>query len=161
MKLSTAGHHALRIMMDLALHSGEGPVLRQTISERQQISTDYIAQLFRRLNRAGLIKSVMGPGGGYTLAHPAQDIRVGDVIRAIEGPVATSFCVEPSPAGHCMRKETCTLHNLWLELSKIIDGFLNSYTLQDLCDRSTTTLETLILSPPLRCPQEEPIEVVH
>jgi Rrf2 family iron-sulfur cluster assembly transcriptional regulator len=138
MHITTAGHHAVRIMVDLALHSNNAPVLRQDISDRLLISPDYIAQLFRRLHKASLIDSVMGPGGGYALARGATDIRVGDIVRAVEGPIETRYCVAPGPNGECPRKETCTTHFLWSQLSIVIDNFLNGFTLQYLCDRSST-----------------------
>jgi Rrf2 family iron-sulfur cluster assembly transcriptional regulator len=123
-------------MIDLALHPGQAPVLRQDISRRQGISNDYIAQLFGRLNKAGLAKSVMGPGGGYLLAHPASQIRLGDIIRSIEGPTELRYCVSPGAKGECLQKETCLSHSLWVELSRLVDTYLDGVTLQDLCDRS-------------------------
>ena len=69
MRLSTVGRYALRAMVDLAQHQGQGPVLRKDIAQRQEISSDYLAQLLARLRRAGLVESVLGPGGGYVLAR--------------------------------------------------------------------------------------------
>jgi Rrf2 family iron-sulfur cluster assembly transcriptional regulator len=123
-------------MIDLALHRGVAPVLRLDISERQGISSDYIAQLLGRLHKADLVKSVMGPGGGYLLSQPAGQIRVGDIIRAIEGPVELRYCVSPDAKGECRQKETCLSHSLWVELSLLIDTYLDGVTLEDLCNRS-------------------------
>jgi Rrf2 family transcriptional regulator, iron-sulfur cluster assembly transcription factor len=158
MRVTTAGHHAVRIMLDLALHDWEAPVLRHDISKRQVISSDYIAQLIRKLNKGGLIKSIMGPAGGYSLAHPASQIRVGDIIRAVEGPIETSYCVSPGPLGFCGRKETCTVHKMWVELSEVIDNYLNGITLQDLCEQSNS-LEHINL-PDLDCMKENANEVI-
>ncbi len=144
MHITTAGHDALRIMIDLALHSGESPILRQDISRRQDISSDYIAQLFGRLIKAGLVKSVMGPGGGYLLANPASQIRVGDILRAIEGPTELRYCISPGAKGECLQKETCLSHSLWVELSLLIDTYLDGVTLQDLCDRSGSLSHALL-----------------
>ena len=137
MRITTAGHDALRIMIDLALHRGDAPVLRQDISERQAISSDYIAQLFGRLHKAGLVKSVKGPGGGYLLSYPAGQTRVGDIIRAIEGPVELRYCISPDAKGECRQRETCLSHSLWVELSLLIDTYLDGITLEDLCSRSS------------------------
>ena len=82
-RVSTRGRYALRAMVDLALHSGEAPVLRQDIAERQDISADYVAQLFRQLRSEGLVEGVKGPGGGYRLAQDTANISVGDVVRAV------------------------------------------------------------------------------
>ena len=143
MHITSAGHDALRIMLDLALHPGEAPILRQDISERQGISSDYIAQLIGRLHNATLVKSVMGPGGGYLLSHPASQIRVGDIIRAIEGPTVLRYCVSPGVKGTCQKQETCLSHSLWVELSVLVDTYLDGVTLQDLCNRSDSLAHSL------------------
>ena len=96
MRISTRGRYALRAMIDLALHTEAGPVLRQDISTRQEISADYVAQLFRQLCAAGLLEGVKGPGGGYRLAREVETIRAGDVVRAVEGPVALVHCTLPA-----------------------------------------------------------------
>ncbi len=83
MRLSTLGRYALRAMVDVALHGGEGPVQRREIAERQEISGHYLAQLLAKLRRAGLVQSMLGPGGGYVLARPASEISAGDVLRAV------------------------------------------------------------------------------
>ena len=135
-RVSTRGRYALRAMVDLALHAGEGPVLRQDIAERQEISADYVAQLFRRLHAAGLVEGVKGPGGGYQLAHDAATIRTGDVVRAVEGPVAVVHCTLPGPGDEpsCNRVDRCVTHLLWKRLSAVMTEFLDSVTLRDLCD---------------------------
>jgi len=81
-------------MVDLALHAEEGPVLRQDIAERPAISADYVAQLFRHLRKAELVKEIKGPGGGYRLIRDPATITAGDVLRAVEGPVAVVHCVQ-------------------------------------------------------------------
>jgi Rrf2 family protein len=125
-------------MVDLALHAGEGPVLRQDFAERQEISADYVAQLFRRLHGAGLVEGVKGPGGGYRLARDAATIRVGDVVRAVEGPVAVVHCTLAGPGDEpsCNRVDRCVTHLLWKQLSTLMTEFLDSVTLRDLCDEA-------------------------
>jgi Rrf2 family transcriptional regulator, iron-sulfur cluster assembly transcription factor len=136
MHVTTAGHHSVRIMVDLAIHGQDMPVLRQDIASRLEISGDYIAQLMGRLHKAGLVDSVMGPGGGYLLTRPANQIRVGEIVRAIDGPVEARYCVAPGPGGTCVHKETCLTHGLWVDLSVVIDTYLNEISIQDLLDRS-------------------------
>ena len=135
-RISTRGRYALRAMVDLALHAGEGPVLRQDIAERQEISADYVAQLFRRLHAAGLVEGVKGPGGGYQLARDAATIRAGDVVRAVEGPVAVVHCTLPGDEPSCSRVDRCVTHLLWKRLSAVMTEFLDSVTLRDLCDEA-------------------------
>src|SRR5512136_2854359 len=107
MRMSTRGRYALRAMLDLALHDDEGPVLRQDIATRQEISADYVAQLFQHLCAVGLAKGIKGPGGGYLLARDPAAIRVGDVVRAVEGPIAAADCVIPGSLPACHRAEAC------------------------------------------------------
>jgi Rrf2 family protein len=120
-------------MVDLALHDAEGPVLRQEIANRQDISADYVAQLFRPLHSAGLVEGVKGPGGGYRLARDATAITAGDVVRAVEGPVAVVHCTLPDDESPCNRVDRCVTHLLWKRLSAVMTEFLDSVTLQDLC----------------------------
>jgi Rrf2 family cysteine metabolism transcriptional repressor len=133
MRISTAGRYGLRVMLDLALHTDQGPALRHEIGRRQEISPEYIAQLFRRLARAGLAKSVMGPGGGYLLGRPPEQIRIGDILRAVEGPIAPVYCVLPEGHTACKRVSFCATHVLWVYFGRAIENFLDSMTLEDLC----------------------------
>ncbi|MBN1814918.1 MAG: Rrf2 family transcriptional regulator [Anaerolineae bacterium] len=135
MRVSTRGRYALRAMVDLALHADGEPVLRQEIAERQDISADYVAQLFRPLHKAGLVEGVKGPGGGYRLARDAAEITANDVIRAVEGPVAVVHCALPEDDS-CNRAEGCATHLLWTRLSAVMTEFLDSVTLQNLCDEA-------------------------
>jgi Rrf2 family cysteine metabolism transcriptional repressor len=142
MRLSTRGRYALRAMIDLALHAN-GPVPRSDIAERQEISAHYIEQLFVKLRRAGLIDSVKGPGGGYTLAQSADQIRAGDIIRTVEGPIALVRCVAPKQEAGCHRADSCVTHLLWKRLSDEVAGVLDSVTLRDLCDQAREMEEAL------------------
>jgi len=136
MQISTKGRYALRAMIDLALHMDQGPVLRRDIAERQEISSHYIGQLFMELRKAGFVESVKGPGGGYVLAQDADKIRAGDIIRAVEGPIALVQCVRPNQEDICHRIDGCVTYLLWKRLSKIIEEVLDSITLKDLCDQA-------------------------
>jgi len=136
MEISTRGRYALRAMLDLAMHGGTRPLLRHDIAARQEISAEYAAQLFRMLRSAGLVRAVKGPGGGYALARDASQIRVGDVLRAVEGPLRVVRCVEARGYASCPRSEQCVARLLWKELSDTITRFLDSITLQDLCLRA-------------------------
>lgn len=136
MRLSTRGRYALRAMIDLALHADEGPVLRSDIAERQEISAHYTEQLFVKLRRAGLIESVRGPGGGYILAKSVDQIRAGDIIRTVEGPIALVHCVAAQQETACHRVDSCVTHLLWKRLSDKVAEVLDSVTLKDLCDQA-------------------------
>ncbi len=137
-RISTRGRYALRAMVDVAQHPDNWPVARQDIAERQELSADYVAQLFRQLQAAGLAEGVKGPGGGYRLARDAATIRVGDIIRAVEGPIAAVECILYGPGEQlsCHRMERCVAHLLWHRLTDAISGVLDSITLQDLADQA-------------------------
>ena len=136
MQISTKGRYALRAMIDLGLQMDQGPVLRKDIAERQEISYDYIGQLFVELRKAGFIESVKGPGGGYVLAQDAGKITAGDIIRAVEGPIALVQCVRPNQEYVCHRMDGCVTYLLWKRLSKTVEEVLDSITLKDLCDQA-------------------------
>jgi Rrf2 family cysteine metabolism transcriptional repressor len=138
MRISTRGRYALRAMVDLAQHGDQGPVSRQDISERQDISADYLAQLFMHLQAAGLVEGVKGPGGGYRLARDPALVRPGDVVRAVEGPVAVVHCTLPCPDEDpaCKRVDRCVTHLLWRRVSDAVTEVLDSVTLRDLADEA-------------------------
>jgi Rrf2 family iron-sulfur cluster assembly transcriptional regulator len=136
MRLSTKGRYALRAMVDLALHGANGPVRREEIAARQEVSALYLAQLFTKLVKVGLVESVMGPGGGYVLARPASEIGSGDIIRAVEEPLVPVFCADAEPEESCHRRAECVTHLLWMDLGQRIEAFLDGVTLQDLRDQA-------------------------
>ncbi len=136
MKVTTRGRYALRAMLDLALHDSGGPVLRREIAERQELSPDYVAQLFRQLRNNGLVVGVKGPSGGYLLARDPELIRIGEIVRAVEGPIAAVDCVLPMYKDPCHRLDHCIAHRLWLDLSATMAEFLDSITLADICDQA-------------------------
>jgi Rrf2 family iron-sulfur cluster assembly transcriptional regulator len=141
MRVSTMGRYALRAMVDLAQRQDEGPVLRKDIVARQEISSAYLAHLFGKLRQAGLIQSVMGPGGGYLLGRSAAAISAGDVLRAVDEVLEPVFCVEPEPEVVCPRTQFCATHLLWERLGRHIIDLLDSVTLAELGEQSTLLAE--------------------
>ena len=132
MRLSTQGRYALRAMVDLTAHDGQGPVLRRDIAQRQDISSPYLAQLLGKLRQAGLVESILGPGGGYILARRPSQISAGQVLRAVGESLTIVYCVDPPPDGDCPRAEFCTTHPLWARLSENINAALDATTLAEL-----------------------------
>jgi len=136
-RVPTRGRYALRAMIDVGLHQDSGPVLRQDIARRQDISANYVAQIFRRLASAHLLIGVKGPGGGYKLAKPCDEIRASDILEAVEGPIALVHCVMSEDVETpCTRTLHCATHRLWSRLSRVMLEYLESVTLQDLLDES-------------------------
>lgn len=135
MKLSTKGRYAVMAMVDLATHSDGRPIALADVADRQEISLSYLEQLFGRLRRGQLVKSVRGPGGGYLLARGASDIRVADVIMAVDEPIKATRCTPGSPSGCHGKQKRCLTHDLWEELGNQIYLFLSSVSLEDVVDR--------------------------
>lgn len=135
MRLSTKGRYAVMAMVDLAMHSDGKPVALAAIAERQDISLSYLEQLFARLKRNTLVKSVRGPGGGYMLAHGSEGTRISDIILAVDEPIRVTRCDPQSPHGCTKTKMRCATHDLWAELSNQIYLFLSAVTLADVINR--------------------------
>jgi len=135
-RVSTKGRYALRAMIDLAMHSDDAPVARRDIADRQDISADYAAQLFRPLEDVGLVEGVKGPGGGYRLTRAPGEIRAREVVEALEGAVALAPCVDPEDPTGCPNADLCAARGLWERLSKAMTDLLDAYTLQDLCNEA-------------------------
>ena len=132
-RVSTRGRYALRAVVDVAMNSETGPRARRDIATGQGISGDYVAQLFRLLREAGIVRGVRGPGGGYALARDPSEITAGDVVRAVEGSLAITRCVEPGVDPECDRVGECVTREVWKQLSETMAVFLDSVTLADLC----------------------------
>lgn len=137
MRLTTKGRYAVTAMLDLALHSDQGPVSLAEISARQHISLSYLEQLFSKLRRCGLVKSVRGPGGGYSLDRSTEDTYIADIIDAVDESVDATNC---SGEANCQEGEVCLTHHLWADLSVQIHQFLSGISLASLVERREVQL---------------------
>jgi Rrf2 family iron-sulfur cluster assembly transcriptional regulator len=136
MRLSTKGRYAVMAMADLAGHEGAGkPVSLAEIAKRQEISLSYLEQLFAKLRRGGLVKSVRGPGGGYRLSRASSDVRIADIILAVDEPITATRCHPGSPMGCTGTATRCVTHDLWEELGRQIHVFLSSVSLADVVEK--------------------------
>ena len=135
MKISTRGRYAVMAMADMAQQKAQGqtgPFKLADIGLRQEISLNYLEQIFGDLRRAGLVESHRGAYGGYTLTAKPTNIRIGDVIQAVDEPVDVTRC---GTAHGCLAKQArCLTHDLWAELGNTIHGFLNAISLADVVD---------------------------
>lgn len=129
MRLTTKGRYAVTAMLDLAINADAAPTSLGAIARRQGISLSYLEQLFARLRRAGLVRSVRGPGGGYLLAQSPAAINVSSIVDAVDESVDATRCQGLSD---CQQGETCLTHHLWCELSDQIRHFLDAVTLDQL-----------------------------
>jgi Rrf2 family iron-sulfur cluster assembly transcriptional regulator len=143
MKLSTKGRYAVMALADIALQAGQRPVTLAAVAERQDISLDYLEQLFLKLRKAGLVESARGPGGGYRLARDAEDIRISEIVLAVDEPLQVTRCIGDAIEG-CARGEKCLTHDLWSALGRQIYGFLSAVTLGDVVNRRNLALQASI-----------------
>lgn len=143
MKLSTKGRYAVMALAELARSAGDCPVSLAHIADGQQISQEYLEQLFAKLRRANLVESARGPGGGYRLARDPDDIAVSEIILAVDEPLRVTRCTGDAIDG-CVGGEKCITHELWAALGRHIYGFLSSVTLGDVVNRRNFALEVSV-----------------
>ena len=136
MKLTTKGRYAVMAMADLAVFKDNGPVSLTEISLRQNISLPYLEQIFIKLKNKNLVKSIRGAKGGYSLEKPASEIKILNIISAVDEEVKMLNCKKDSKKG-CNNKFTkCITHNLWDQLDQHINNFFEKVKLQDLVKRN-------------------------
>ena len=129
MIISTKGHYALRVMVDLAEHPGEGYIPLQEIADRQQISKEYLSSILKLLVEDGQLDSLRGKGGGYKLRHPVESYTAGQILLPVEGDLAPVTCVQDNH--QCPNSIHCRSYSMWHELDTLISDYLNSVRLTD------------------------------
>jgi Rrf2 family transcriptional regulator, iron-sulfur cluster assembly transcription factor len=143
MKLSTKGRYAVMAMVDIGQQSGTRPVSLAEIAGRQEISQEYLEQLFLKLRKAGLVDSARGPGGGYRLARRPDDIFVYDIIAAVDEPMRMTRC-EGDAIDGCVKGERCCTHDLWSSIGRQVNTFLANVSLDDVVNRRNLALAASI-----------------
>ena len=133
MRLTTKGRYAVTAVLDLALNCTDKPVNLSEISERQSISLSYLEQLFSKLRKQNIVRSVRGPGGGYLLDANKEDISVAHIINAVNESVQLSRC---DGRADCHDGRQCLTHNLWVDLSDRINDFLNNISIDELIQQN-------------------------
>ena len=132
MKLSTKGRYGLKAMFELSISQQSGPIPLKYIAKRQNISEQYLEQIFSALKKSGLVKSVRGAQGGYLLAKDPSDITVGNILTVLEGPVSLSECLIHEDI--CKNSGICVTKVVWEKIKKGIEEVTNSITLKDMID---------------------------
>ena len=133
MKISTKGRYALRMMLDIAQHQGDGFVTLKDIAERQAISKKYLEQIALQLSQANVLRAVRGHQGGYRLIREPAEYTALEILRIAEGSLAPVACMDQTP-NLCERRGICLTLPLWMGLDKVIEDYLSGITLQDLLD---------------------------
>lgn len=136
MRISTKGRYALRLMLDLAEHQGDGCVSLRDVAQRQDISKKYLEQIVPTLSHAGFLLTNRGYQGGYRLARAPKDYTVGEILRLTEGGLAPVACLEQHP-NTCPRCGECATLPMWEGLERVIRSYLDGITLQDLLEQQT------------------------
>lgn len=143
MKLSTKGRYAVMALIDIGEHGHGKPVPLADIAERQDISQDYLEQLFGKLRRAGLVASARGPGGGYLLGRAPGEILMAEIIQAVDEELRVTRCSGDAVDG-CVKGERCCAHDLWSSMSRQMMYFLESVTLEDVVAKRNLALAASI-----------------
>ncbi|HEY3813098.1 MAG TPA: Rrf2 family transcriptional regulator [Caulobacteraceae bacterium] len=141
MRLSTKGRYAVMAMADLAKNGAGKAVSLAEIAKRQEISLSYLEQLFARLRRAGLVRSVRGPGGGYRLARGAGETWIAEIVLAVDEPIRATRCAgKGSPKGCMIGGERCLTHDLWARLGEEIHHYLATVSLEDVIEKRASAV---------------------
>ena len=133
MKISTKGRYALRMLLDLAEHQGNGYIARKDIAARQNISKKYLEQIIPIFNNSNVLKTTRGFQGGYRLAKSPDKYSFAEILRMTEGSLAPVACLESEP-NECERCGECATLPVWEGLYRVINEYLESVTLQDILD---------------------------
>lgn len=138
MRLTTKSRYGTRAIFDIAYHSAGVPVQIKDISQRQEIPPRYLEQIFQKLRKANIVKSVRGPGGGYVLVKDPHEISVRDIIQAVREPIDPVFCVDKEARHNknCSKSRQCVTRLVWEEAGEKITEFFDSITIGDLCERA-------------------------
>jgi len=137
MKLSTKGRYGLRAVLELAVHESDEAVALSLIAERQRISMNYLEQLIPKLRKAGIVKGIRGAQGGYLLTMPADQISIGDILRALEGDLNPVNCADVSNGdGSCSNSDTCVTKYVWKRISDSINDAVDGIMLSELVEES-------------------------
>jgi Rrf2 family cysteine metabolism transcriptional repressor len=140
---STKGEYGVRLMVQLGRHFGTGPASLAEIAAEEDLPRAYLEQLVMSLRDAGLVVSTRGAHGGYELAREPETIRMGEILRALEGPIAPMICAtdDPEHATNCDRSARCTVNLLWVRVRDAITGALDGMTLAELVPQRIVTLD--------------------
>ena len=155
MKMSTKGRYAVMAMIDIAIHSDGAPVSLAEIAERQDISQEYLEQLFGKLRKAKLVESSRGPGGGYRLACAMADIPVARIIAAVDEELQFTRCDGDAVEG-CVKGQRCNAHDLWSSLGRQMMYFLSAVSLEDVVEKRNLALAATIKQTKDRHPEGQP-----
>jgi len=144
LKVSTKGRYALRMLLDLAEHRGEGFISLKEIAERQNISKQYLEQIVSLLNTSSMLRTNRGKQGGYMLAKQPSEYTVREILRVTEGSLAPVTCLEEE-VNLCDKATYCKTLSMWMGLQKVINDYLDSVTLQDMAEQYLESVDNWVI----------------
>jgi len=144
MKISTKGRYALRLMIDLAQHAGDGYVPIKAVAQRQGISDKYLEQIISVLSRAGYVRSVRGAGGGYKLSGTPDKYTVGMILRLTEGSLAPVACLE-GDINTCERQAKCPTLFIWQKIYDAVNDVVNNITIADILEKELDGADNYVI----------------
>ncbi len=136
MRLTTKGRYGVRAVLNLASSYQNRPVSIKKISEEEEISPEFLEQIFFKLKKANLIRSIRGPGGGFVLNRKASQISIKDILDAVGENIFPVPCTDKNTDSKCKREEHCMMVNTWKAFAKLIEDFLSNLTIQDVIDEN-------------------------
>ena len=143
--MSTRGDYASRALLSLALHDDVGPTSVRDIAERTGLPQPYLEQILLALKGAGLVRSKRGVGGGYVLARPPEEITLGQIVAAVDGPIVAGDFGEPHTNGACNHEGQCILLEVWADVGRHMRSFLDSFTLAQMVDAARGNIATPVV----------------
>lgn len=147
MRITTKGRYALRAITNLALADSDRPVPIKQIASEENISPEFLEQIFFKLKKAGIISSVRGPGGGFILERAPEDVSVKEIFDAVGEGLEITPCTTPDdPDPYCERKDDCIVHNVWKEASEHIVGYFATLTLRRVMEMGRSGVESVVSS---------------
>lgn len=153
MKISTQIRYGVRALCDIAYNGNEGPTQVRAIAERTGLPPRYVEQIFQKFKKAGIIKSPRGPFGGYFLARPASDIKIGDIIRAVDGgDIRFVYCAGKKPplSQRCENFDVCVTREVWEEASAKLMEYFDSVSIERLCEDAKCRGDSLRKGAPIK-----------
>ena len=142
MNFTAKEDYGIRAVVDIALHRGDSPVQAREIAERQGIPEQFLEQVLATLRRAGIIRSIRGAGGGYDLARGACQIKVGEILRTLSGPLVPIRCVGELDLDRCEQEGSCGVTDLWRRVKLAISDVVDTTSVQDIADRHGLHLDS-------------------
>ena len=136
MRVTTKGRYGLRAVLKLAAQEDRKPISISSIAAEEQISPEFLEQIFYKMKKSGIIKSTRGPGGGFSLAKELDDITMADILEAVGEPVTLSPCSTEGSKKDCPRTDKCAAYNIWQEVSDHLNSYFTSLTLKEIIEKS-------------------------